>query len=124
MRVRLILLLLALVCLTPVAGAQSLTSEEAAELIALREISAHPAECARLNRQIDQYTVMLERAQALQNEMWAARMGEQLSLLRGIQAARCPGDVPVDHVAEAMLELIKLAAAGAAAYFTFGTMGF
>jgi hypothetical protein len=116
--------MLALVCLAPGAGAQSLTAEEAQELLAQREVSAHPAECARLNRQIDQYTQMLERATALENEMWASRMAEQLALLRGLQAARCPDDVPVDHVAEAFVELIKLAAKGAAAYFTFGTLGF
>ena len=117
-------LVLALVCLAPVAGAQSLSSEEAQELIAQRQVSAHPAECSRLRRQIDQYKVMLGRANALDNEMWAQRMGEQLGMLRGIQAGRCPNDVPVDHVAEAFHALVKLAAQGAAAYFTAGQLGF
>ena len=124
MPARLVLLMLALVFVAPAAGAQSLSSEEAQELIAQREVSAHPAECARLNRQIDQYTLMLERAQALGNEMWTVRMQEQLDLLLGMQASRCPNDVPIDHAAEAFMAMLKLAAKGAAAYFTFGAGGF
>ena len=124
MAARLVLLLLALVCLAPSAGAQSLTSEEAQQLLALRRVSAHPAECARLRRQIDQFTMMSERASALEHEMWATRMQQQLARLRGIQAARCPNDVPVDQMAVALRELIALAAKGAAAYFTFGAAGF
>ena len=124
MAARLALLTLALVCLVPIAGAQSLTSEEAQELLAQRQVSAHPAECSRLRRQIDHFTLMLERADALENEMWVERMQGQIETLRGIQAARCPNDVPVDHAAEAFMELLKLAAKGAAAYFTFGAAGF
>ncbi|MBW2267793.1 MAG: hypothetical protein JRH16_04385 [Deltaproteobacteria bacterium] len=124
MSARLVLLMLALVCLAPAASAQSLTSEEAQELLAQREASAHPAECSRLRRQIDQYTLMFERAGELQNQMWAERMGEQVEILRGLQAARCPNDVPIDHAAEAFAEMLKLAAKGAAAYFTFGATGF
>lgn len=124
MPARLALLMFAILCLAPVAGAQSLTSEQAQELLAQRELNAHPAECARLSRQIGQYTLMLERATTLENEMWAARMSEHLDLLSGLQAARCPNDVPVDHAAEAFLQLVKLAAKGAAAYFTFGAAGF
>jgi hypothetical protein len=119
-----LVLLLALICLVPTAGAQSLTAEDAEELLAQRQVSAHPAECARLKRQIDQITLMANRAHALDNEMWRDRMLGQLSTLRGMQAARCPNDVPVDHVAKAMVELLKLAAKGAAAYFTFGVAGF
>ena len=124
MPARLVPLMLALVCMAPSAGAQSLTAENAQELLDQRQVSAHPAECARLRRQIDQYTMMLERAGTLESEMWASRMQQQIALLRGIQAGRCPNDVPVDRVAEAMLELMKLAAKGAVAYFTFGVGGF
>ncbi len=67
---------------------------------------------------------MLSRADALGNELWKERMGQQLGLLRGMQAARCPNDVPVDTTAEAFAQLMKLAAKGALAYFTFGAAGF
>lgn len=123
MAVRSALVLLALLLATP-AAAQSLSAEEAKELLAQREVSAHPAECARLRRQIDQFTLMLERAEALDSEQWSERMAEQVELLRGIQAARCPNDVPVDTAAEAFAQLMKLAARGAVAYFTFGAAGF
>ena len=123
MAVRSALVLLALLLATP-AAAQSLSAEEAKELLAQREISAHPAECARLRRQIDHFTYMLERAEALDSAEWSERMEQQVELLRGIQAARCPNDVPVDTAAEAFAQLMKLAAKGAVAYFTFGAAGF
>jgi hypothetical protein len=124
MRVRLALLTLAICCLAPVAGAQSLSQEEAQELLAAQGVSAHPAECARLRRQIDHFTNMQQRAQSLESEMWQSRMAEQVNTLRGIQAARCPNDVPVDTAAQAFAELLKLAAKGAVTYFTFGAAGF
>ena len=87
-------------------------------------VNAHPAECARLARQIAQYAGMQKRAHDLGNDMWEKRMGNQVDLLRGMQAARCPNDVPVDQTAEALKLLIKLAAKAAVTYFTFGAAGF
>ena len=89
-----------------------------------RSVNAHPAECARLSRQIDHFAMMTARAQALKNEMWTERMNQQLELLQGMQAARCPDDVPIDEAAEAFKFLVRLAAKAAITYFTFGAAGF
>ena len=89
-----------------------------------RRVNAHPAECARLSRQIDHYAMMTARAEALENEMWEERMENHLELLKGMQAARCPDDVPIDSGAEAFKYLVKLAAKAALTYFTFGAAGF
>ena len=124
MRRTLILLMLALLFVAPQTHAQSLTEEEARELLAQQQISAHPAECSRLRRQISQFTLMRDRAANLGNELWLERMSNQVDTLRGIQAARCPKDVPVDTAAVAFAELLKLAAKGAVTYFTFGAGGF
>jgi hypothetical protein len=89
-----------------------------------RAVNAHPAECARLARQIDHFTMMAQRAEALENEMWVERLEDHLELLQGMQAARCPDDVPIDSGAEAFKYLVKLAAKAALTYFTFGAAGF
>ena len=105
------------------AGAQVLSGEEVDDP-AFAKVNAHPAECARLRRQIDHYRGMQQRAKALDNPMWETRTKDQVDLLRGMQAARCPGDIPVDTTAEALKQLIKLAAKGAALYFSGGLAGF
>jgi hypothetical protein len=87
-------------------------------------VDAHPAECARLARQIDHFAQMKKRAHDLGSPMWEERMGYQLDLLRGMQAGRCPDDVKVDETAEALKLLLKLAAKAAITYFTFGAAGF
>ena len=68
--------------------------------------------------------MMAERAEALENEMWMERLEDHLQLLKGMQAARCPDDVPIDSGAEAFKYLMKLAAKAAVTYFTFGAAGF
>ncbi|MDJ0848742.1 MAG: hypothetical protein QNK04_10215 [Myxococcota bacterium] len=87
-------------------------------------VNAHPAECARLRRQIDHFTGMMLRAEAAENELWVERMGLHLERLQTQQAARCPNDIPVDTTGEAFKQLIKIAAKAAVAYFTFGAAGF
>ena len=124
MHIRLALVFLLLAFSAPVASAQMMSAEEAQEMLAMREQNAHPAECARLRRQIDHVSCMKDRAQKLGSGHWEHRVGEHAALLRGIQAARCPNDVPVDKVSEAFVEFLKIAAKGAAAYFTFGMAGF
>jgi hypothetical protein len=109
------------------AAADVVPAEEAAETLNLRlanNVNAHPAECARLRRQIDHFTMMHKRAETLESELWEARTREHVNLLRGVQAARCPKDVPVDTTAEALKQLLLLAAKGAATYFTMGAAGF
>lgn len=124
MQLRLVLTFLVVALAAPLAGAQTLSAEEAQKHLALRAANAHPAEWSRLRRQIDHVLGMQARAEQLGNDHWAARVGEQANLLRGVQAARCPNDVPVDEASEAFVQLLKIAAKGAATYFTFGMAGF
>jgi hypothetical protein len=98
--------------------------ESAEQTIKLGKLNGHPAECSRLRRQIDQFALMQKRAKALENELWQARLKDHLDLLHGVQAARCPSDVPVDTTGEAFKQLLKLAAKAAITYFTFGAAGF
>jgi hypothetical protein len=112
----------ALLLVPGIASADVLGNKEAAE--AFRSVNAHPAECARLSRQIDHYVMMAERAAKLENELWFERLEDHLQLLQGMQAARCPDDVPIDQAAEAFKLLVKLAAKAAITYFTFGAAGF
>jgi len=87
-------------------------------------MNAHPAECARLNRQIDHFTGMYQRANAAGNQMWQDRMTIHLDRLLSIQMQRCPNDVAVDNTSKAFKAMLKLAARAAIAYFTFGAAGF
>lgn len=103
------------------ASAQSLNAEQ---VEAFQTIPAHPAECARLRRQVDHYIGMQKRAAALDDAMWQERLGNHIQMLRAMQAARCPDDLPVDTTAEAFKQLLQLAAKGALTYFTFGAAGF
>jgi hypothetical protein len=114
---------LLLLLLPGVASAQVVGAEEAKEKLAKLSVSAHPAECARLRRQIDHFYGMFERAQAFENVMWEERLSSHLGTLLVMQEARCPNDVRVDKTAEAFKQLLKLAAKAAIAYFTFGAGG-
>jgi hypothetical protein len=105
-----------------IASAQLLGGDDSSG--SFRSANAHPAECARLARQIDHFSMMTARAEALENELWMERMKDHLELLQGMQAARCPDDVPIDEAAEAFKFLVKLAAKAALTYFTFGAAGF
>jgi hypothetical protein len=85
--------------------------------------AAGPAECARLRRKIDHFQGMAERAEALDNELWSERMGQQVSLLRARQLERCPNDVPKDDsTAKAFMQLLRVAGQAALTYFTFGAL--
>jgi hypothetical protein len=86
---------------------------------------AHPAECARLRKQIDHFEGMADRAEAQGSEMWTERTEQHVSLLRERQKERCPGDVPDDSAKEAFfafMSMLKLAGQAALSYFTFGAL--
>jgi len=86
---------------------------------------AHPAECARLRKQIDHFEGMADRAEAKGNAMWTERTEQHVSLLRERQQERCPNDVPDDSAKQAFLafmSLLKVAGKAALTYFTFGAM--
>lgn len=100
-----------------IASSQILSSDQAAEMQAM---SAHPAECSRLRRQVDHFTTMHSRAASLQNALWSGRLKTHIETLRGIQAARCPQDLPVDTVAQAFKTMMQLAMKGAVTWFSMG----
>ena len=84
-----------------------------------------PAECARLHKQIAHFEGMVERAEALDNELWAERTQQHVELLRGHQRERCPDDAQ-DSAAKAaflaFMNLLKVAGQVALTYFTFGAL--
>jgi hypothetical protein len=85
--------------------------------------SGSPAECARLNRQIDHFEAMAERAEKLENELWTERMQQHVDLLRDKQKERCPDDADSNAAREAWLafvSVLKTAGKVALTYFTFG----
>jgi hypothetical protein len=84
-----------------------------------------PAECARLHRQIAHFEGMAERAENLDNELWAERTQEHVALLRDRQRERCPDDAEDSAAKEAFLafmNLLKVAGQAALTYFTFGAL--
>jgi hypothetical protein len=115
MRVRAALAALLLLLVPAVAGAEAPVARP----------HGHPAECARLRKQIDHFEGMAERAEAQGNAMWTERTEAHVSLLRERQKDRCPGDVPDESAKEAFLafmSLLKTAGKAALTYFTFGAM--
>jgi len=86
---------------------------------------AHPAECARLKRQIDHFEGMVERAEQQGSEVWATRTQQHVDLLRETQSQRCPDDAQDNAAKEAFIafmNLLKVAGQAALSYFTFGAM--
>ncbi len=112
------------VLLLPAAASAQVVGGSQEEVPQYAAVNAHPAECARLRREIDHFAGMMLRAESAENELWVERMGLHMERLLAQQAARCPNDVPVDTTAEAFKQLIKIAAKAAVAYFTFGAAGF
>ena len=120
-------ILMVLFWLPAVASAEEQKSlEEELKIEEMRKIamSVHPAECSQLRRRIDHFTMMMQRAQILENPMWEERMGMQMANLREIQKLRCPKDIPIDTVGIAITHFLKLASRAALTYFTFGAAGF
>jgi hypothetical protein len=84
-----------------------------------------PAECARLDKQIAHFEGMVERAEALDNELWAERTQQHVELLHDRQRERCPDDAEGSAAKEAFLafmNLLKVAGQAALTYFTFGAL--
>ena len=95
--------------------------------VLLAPISAaalNPGECAQLLKQIHHYKGMEDRAAQLKNEMWADRMQHHTDLLRERYDARCDGfaedDRPVRQAIADFARVLRIAAEGAAKYFTAG----
>ena len=84
----------------------------------------NPGECAQLLKQIHHYKGMENRAVELGNEMWADRMQFQTDLLRERYDARCEGfaedDRALRQAVADMARVLRIAAEGAAKFFTMG----
>lgn len=82
---------------------------------------ASPQECGRITRQIEHYQDMVDRAEALDNEMWEEGMQAHVERLKVRRAAVCHDYDDSDEKAmEAFAQFVKLAAKAAVTYFTFG----
>jgi hypothetical protein len=82
-----------------------------------------PAECARLDKQIHHFEDMVDRAEALDNQMWTERTQQHVDLLKERQKVRCPRDAEDASAKAALLaflNMLKLAGKAALSYFTFG----
>jgi len=96
----------ALVCLVPLAGS-----------------AENPARCEYLATQIAHFEGMSARAEELDNDVWQQRFDSHLSELKQRQKA-CPGHSDSEVAARQFRELAKLAAKGAARFFTLGMAPF
>ncbi|MCH2170331.1 hypothetical protein MK489_06085 [Myxococcota bacterium] len=80
-----------------------------------------PATCARFARQIQHYEGMVERSQALENELWSERTQAHVDRLRARAEPHCPDlDNGAAAQARAFAQLVKVGAEVALRYFTFG----
>ena len=98
-------------------------AEDAPEAPQIARGPGSPAECARLEKQIQHFEGMVERAEALDNDMWAERTQQHVDLLKERQKVRCPRDAEDASAKAAMLaflNMLKLAGKAALSYFTFG----
>jgi hypothetical protein len=84
---------------------------------------ADSPDCARLLRQIYHYEGMVDRADALDNEVWATKTQAHVDLLEDQLAVRCPQYSARDEEQEMKRQfanLMKIAAQAAVKFFTFG----
>jgi hypothetical protein len=80
-------------------------------------------ECRHLTSQIDFFETRLERAEALGNDLWRARLETHLSDLVERRSTSCPEYSDAAQAAEAMRQLQELMALAAKGALTFFTMG-
>lgn len=80
-----------------------------------------PATCARFARQIQHYEGMVERSKQLDNELWTERTQAHVDRLRARAEPHCPDlEDGAAAQARAFAQLVKIGAAVALRYFTFG----
>ena len=78
------------------------------------------SECRHLTAQVDFFSARLNRAQALDNPIWEARLGRHLNDLIERRATRCPEYGDGAQAMRQLQELMTLAAKGALTFFTMG----
>lgn len=82
--------------------------------------AAHPAECRRIAHQLAHFERMQERAETLDNDLWAGRFDRHIGDLEDRQSRVCPEDSAALQAAQQMRDLLRLAAQGALTFFTLG----
>ena len=76
--------------------------------------------CRRLTSQIQHFSSMVERANQLDNAIWAARTQDHLDDLVARRANECPGYSASAQAMQAFAQLVRVAGRAALTYFTFG----
>ena len=85
-------------------------------------LAENPSACRYLDTQIAFFESRAAKADDLDNELWEARMREQIAGLKEQRSKRCPGYSPSEEAMRAFTDLMKIAAKGAATFFTMGAM--
>lgn len=93
-------------------------------LLCASAASAEPPQCKRLTQQQAHYEMLRQRADAADNPLWENRLDTQLRNLRAQRRmVGCPDkQAALEAMLHQMRELIKLAAEGAATFFSGGVM--
>ena len=86
--------------------------------------AAEPPQCKRLTQQQAHYQTLRDRAHAADNALWENRLDTQIKYLRAQRRSiGCPdAQAAFEAMLKQMRELIKLAAEGAATFFSGGVM--
>ena len=86
--------------------------------------AAEPPQCKRLTQQQAHYEMLRQRADAADNALWQDRLDTQLRYLRAQRrTVGCPDkQAAFEEAMRQLRELIKLAAEGAATFFSGGAM--
>jgi hypothetical protein len=82
--------------------------------------TASPAECSRLERQLQHFQGMLERAKERDSELWEDRMNLHIARLVNRFEERCPELAAKDDTAQMLAALLKAAGSAALTFFTMG----
>ena len=94
-------------------------------LVAVPATAVEPPQCRHLNRQIEHYSEMQDRAEELKNEQWEDRLGDHIQRLKQERKrAGCKetaAEAAERRIAE-LTKLLKAAAQGAVTFFTMGAM--
>ncbi|MFT5443618.1 MAG: hypothetical protein ACI8W3_002668 [Myxococcota bacterium] len=92
---------------------------------ALAVQKSNRGQCRRLEKQLSQHAVSVQRAEHQGNALWARATLAQMNRLDQRREKLCPDLYPASAAARAMAELqalLKMAAKGAVSFFTMGAM--
>jgi hypothetical protein len=86
--------------------------------------AAPPPQCKYLDSRLAYYETQLDRAKALDSELWVARLETHIDALDEFRDdIGCPDNSTVaEEVARTLNKILELAAQGAITFFTMGAM--